>query len=350
MNRRATCALLVLFTILGCRERHVEIIVPAVEPTANTETTTSPGVAAEPLSLPPECKEDEIIDQGKCIPKPAKCKSDEVYLAYLDQCVADNPANACFARGMALKDGSCAANAFYATCILKTGRTAAQDALLTQLKTVVADNTCEGSEQKLMTMTDLNLSGKKQAFDLRLLGDFTGLTTLNLRKNILTGLSGLEKMRDLTELDVSYNQLTDITAVALLTHIKTLDLSHNALVDIAPLRNMSTATDVELSSNKIKTLPSLSRLVSVNDLDLSDNKDLKDISTLATLSSLRKLALENTKVSSLGDLKNLDLSELKVAGADVADKLPEDLSESTCPVETALSDALYTVCATLRGI
>ena len=175
------------------------------------------------------------------------------------------------------------------------------------------------------------------------------LTDLNLSRNRMLGLSGIENFTKLRTLNVSYNSLLDLDGINSLQNLANLylqgnqlgiqesyeDLNKNKSYDtgepfkdlsgngkwegnaLDSLKTMRSLTNLYLFDNHLASLRSFEDLPSLQVLLLSGNK-LKDLSGLENCRRLRKLHLNNnyiTNLSVLGELPNLtdlQLSENRI--------------------------------------
>ena len=126
-------------------------------------------------------------------------------------------------------------------------------------------------------VTGLALSGWDLTGSLSTaLNSLTGLTSLNLSDNQLTGsIPTLSSLTGLTSLDLSDNQLTgSIPTMSGLSSLTTLNLSDNQLSGSIPaLSGLSSLTTLDLSDNQLSgSIPALSGLTGLTTLSLSDNQ------------------------------------------------------------------------------
>ena len=69
--------------------------------------------------------------------------------------------------------------------------------------------------------------------------DLERVTKLNLIRNQLTSVTGLEKLTQLTFLNLDYNQLTDVKKLENLTQLRNLNLGNNQLTDVKGLEKLT---------------------------------------------------------------------------------------------------------------
>ena len=165
----------------------------------------------------------------------------------------------------------------------------------------------------------------------------SSLEELNLSKNRLVGLSGIEHFVRLRTLNASYNSLIDLDGVGKLKSLISLhlqgnqlgipesfedlnknkmydmgepfsDLSGNGKWDYDPLvefnSTIQSLRNLYLYDNHISKLDSLGDFPNLSVLLLSGNK-LNDLDGIETIRSLQKLHLNNNQISNLNGLQNL---------------------------------------------
>jgi Leucine-rich repeat (LRR) protein len=195
--------------------------------------------------------------------------------------------------------------------------------------------------QNLSKLKNLDLSGNRLT-SLRTLAPLaaSSLRILNLSRNRLLGLSGIDGFRALAQLDVSSNALIDLEGVGKLRGLVNLyaqgnqlgrvekfadrnrnkefdvdetftDESGNGKRDTDPLielKGMPKLASLHLYDNRIEMLDQLSDLPSLHTLLLSGNM-IEEILPLSRFESLKILALGNNRIHTLKglhDLKNLE--------------------------------------------
>lgn len=65
--------------------------------------------------------------------------------------------------------------------------------------------------------------------------DYDSITSLDLKRRMIRGLSGLEHLTNLTELDLSNTYIRDVTPLSNLKNLKVLHLKNNFFKDLTPL-------------------------------------------------------------------------------------------------------------------
>ena len=218
---------------------------------------------------------------------------------------------------------------------------------VSELKLKLNDSELEGNDRTQMTLELSELSRK-------LKGGRRIIRELNLARNRLLGLRGINHFTSLVHLDVSENALLDLEGVGQLKNLVNLfaqnnqlgrpesytdanrnkkfdpgekfrDISGNNKRDSDPLKeiqNLKKLSNLHLYNNRISKIDSLGNLPQLNTLLLSGNK-IEEISGLGEFDSLRQLALANNRIYSLDGLQNLyNLLHLNLSENQICDLRP----------------------------
>lgn len=122
-------------------------------------------------------------------------------------------------------------------------------------------------------------------------------------------IQALKYFPNLEKLEMQNNAIQEIDELRIMKNLNTLDLANNPVRDIHALSSFPNLTKLNLSGTLCSTegLTSLAGLTKLDWLDLSYCNDLKDVSALAGLTSLRSLYLNNVLVdfAPLAGLTNL---------------------------------------------
>ena len=86
------------------------------------------------------------------------------------------------------------------------------------------------------------------------------ITTINLKYNKLTDISGIKYLKNLKGLYLNVNNLTDISVIKNLTDLKYLDIGYNNITDISVIKNFKNLIDLDLGYNKIKDISAVQYL------------------------------------------------------------------------------------------
>ena len=114
--------------------------------------------------------------------------------------------------------------------------------------------------------------------------DLEKVTELNLEKNQLTDVKGLEKLTQLKWLGLDNNELTDVKGLENLTQLTELYLFNNKLTSVKGLEKLTQLTVLSLLDNQLTDVKGLAKLKKLNWLDLEYNPDL----TKAQIDPLKK--------------------------------------------------------------
>jgi hypothetical protein len=153
-----------------------------------------------------------------------------------------------------------------------------------------------------------------------------GLRVLDLSRNRLADLpTGLFDLADLEQLDLGGNRLAMLPpAIGRLTVLRVLDMSENRLTQLPrPIAECQSLTTVGLYGNSLTDVTELSPLVQLDDLDLSRNQ-LSCAPSLSPQGRLSRLDLRGNKISELpvGFSRLRTLSWLDLSGNRLTDVGP----------------------------
>lgn len=147
----------------------------------------------------------------------------------------------------------------------------------------------------------------------------TQLTELNLSKNQLTEINGLDKLVSLIRLDLSENQITEISGLNSLSKLSKLDISNNLITELKGLDNLSNLLELNCLSNKIEDIKGLQALIKLVDLNLSFNK-ISEIKGLENNNNIITLNLGSNKIKRISGIQKLkQLSHLYLWNNNIAD-------------------------------
>ena len=133
--------------------------------------------------------------------------------------------------------------------------------------------------------------------------DIGHLTDLDLAREEIATLAGLEHLNTLDSLTLTENRVVDLWPLSGLKDLRHLDLDHNQVVDLDPLRGLRVLTFLDLAYNAVSDLSILPRLRSLETLNLDAN-EVQDLSALSGL-SLISLRLRQNQIEDIGDLATL---------------------------------------------
>lgn len=160
---------------------------------------------------------------------------------------------------------------------------------------------------------------KQGISDLSGLEYFTGLERLKLQDNQIQDLKPLQNLTHLTELWLRKNKVTDLTPLQGLTELKTLLLTDNLIEDLEPIEGLNKLQMLDLRDNQIDDLTPLKDLHNLTVLDVSDN-GFGDLTALEGLSKLQYLQANDNDLLELPDFKNLtELYDLRLDNNRITD-------------------------------
>ena len=163
---------------------------------------------------------------------------------------------------------------------------------------------------------------KQGISDLSGLEYFTGLERLKLQDNQIQDLKPLQNLTHLTELWLRKNKVTDLTPLQGLTELKTLLLTDNLIEDLEPIEGLNKLQMLDLRDNQIDDLTPLKDLHNLTTLDVSDN-GFGDLTALEGLSKLQYLQANDNDLLELPDFKNLtELYDLRLDNNRITDLTP----------------------------
>lgn len=172
-------------------------------------------------------------------------------------------------------------------------------------------------------LKELYLEGV-QAKDYTALSGLIKLEKLSLPFTNINDLSPLRNLTNLQVLDLTgCSNITDIRALSGMTELRDLNLDGVPITEVKALSTLKKLEQLDLADTKVENLVPLKDLANLKTLILFYNFDLKDLSPLKNLTSLKMLNFADTGVTELSPLKNLmNLEELVFFGTTVDDLAP----------------------------
>lgn len=151
------------------------------------------------------------------------------------------------------------------------------------------------------------------------------LKYLNVSKNRLTRLNGLESFTNLNILLATSNQLLTTIGLQGCTHLLHIDVSDNHLVEMEQLDQCPLLVTVRATSNALIQIPNLLNAILLNELDLSSNSltAFDELSIGSWLPFLTHLRLANNGLQELSMVKlpallELDLGFNQISGRNIS--------------------------------
>lgn len=176
---------------------------------------------------------------------------------------------------------------------------------------------------------ELNLDGMGIS-DYSIIDNCEALTSLSVAYNELNTLVPLIDSINLTYLNMQKNIIEDLAGIESLSKLLCFNASDNMVKEISKLEKLTSLEILHLSNNQVEDITPLKELLGLKELYLDGNKKLLDIIALKDLEQLQILILSNTGISDITSLHNLnnllllDISNTKVSTEDV-EKIKEKL-------------------------
>ena len=141
------------------------------------------------------------------------------------------------------------------------------------------------------------------------------LKYLNVSKNRLTRLNGLETLKNLNILLATSNQLLTTIGLQGCTHLLHIDVSDNHLVEMEQLDQCPLLITMKATSNALIQIPNLFNAILLHELDLSSNSltTFDELAIGSWLPFLTHLRLANNSLQELSTIKLPELIELDLA-------------------------------------
>ena len=180
---------------------------------------------------------------------------------------------------------------------------------------------------KIISMKELDVSGRLDILYLSPLSKLSSLQNLNLKGTLINDLYDIRNLIDLEDLNVSHTQIKQIDALVYsmslrnldlshtkvytlepirnLTRIKVLNISHTLVDDLEPISGFTQLSDLRLQNTMIQQLDVLQNMKTLTFLDM-DNSHISDIESLSSLKNLKILSANNTLLKNLQPLSKLD--------------------------------------------
>ncbi|PVV01662.1 hypothetical protein BB560_003910 [Smittium megazygosporum] len=146
------------------------------------------------------------------------------------------------------------------------------------------------------------------------------LTWLNLSKNSLSSIVGIENLQNLTILNLGYNELFSIPLQIESCHkLKALIINNNSIAALENIFSFADLNTIVASHNKIESVVGLEKLPTLTKLSISDNK-LRFFPNFGPNENLKEVRINNNKIAkipatvqSLLNLSVLDLGNNLIA-------------------------------------
>ena len=153
------------------------------------------------------------------------------------------------------------------------------------------------------------------------------LQSADLSGNMITHIEKTN-LEELKILKLDDNRISDLSFLETAIHLQTLTASRNGLQKIDVLKNCALLNTVNLSENNLTDVSALGASKDcMKELNLSDNT-ISDIDVLWPMPELKKLSVNNNRLSELYLTESLQLSYLSAANNEI-DTLSGDFAELT---------------------
>lgn len=162
--------------------------------------------------------------------------------------------------------------------------------------------------------------------DISALAQCSGVTELSLAGDDLENadLRVIGQMTQLTRLNLGWNQISDISALSGLANLTVLSLWGNNISDIGPAGSLSELTYLDFSGNQVSDIQALSGLSKLQQLWMYDNQ-VADIGTVTSLDALQVLMVRNNPIGNPEAVRGIypHLTRLDVDLLNLGDKEKE---------------------------
>jgi len=132
--------------------------------------------------------------------------------------------------------------------------------------------------------------------DLSVLRQCPHLTVVELPRQNIRSLDGLEGHQQLHTVDVSSTRVADLGPLAGLTALAVLRLRHTRVVDLEPLALVPTLEELDIAHTAVTDISVLRELPVLASLDLRATQ-VSDLTSLVDIASLRQVVVQRLEVS-----------------------------------------------------
>ncbi|MCC5945063.1 MAG: hypothetical protein JJT94_09005 [Bernardetiaceae bacterium] len=133
----------------------------------------------------------------------------------------------------------------------------------------------------------------------------------------------LNVLADLESIDISENtNLQDLRPLTQLSELKSIRANGTSFSDLTPLRNLNKLEVLQIGITNVKDLSPLRYMNNLKELYINDT-DINDLSPIEGARSLERLYAYSTKISSLAPLQNMrNLQDLRLSATAISDLTP----------------------------
>lgn len=137
------------------------------------------------------------------------------------------------------------------------------------------------------------------------------LQQVMLKENKIVDVTPLKDLKKLQHLDLSNNQIESIAALSEFSNMRSFYVAHNKIKDLGVVTNYTKAWSIYAQGNPINDLKPVSGLRFLDHLDVSKTL-VMDLSALSPLTNLKRVMLEDSKVTDLTTL--VEMAKKDAAG------------------------------------
>ena len=131
--------------------------------------------------------------------------------------------------------------------------------------------------------------------DLSVLRRCPALTTVEIPKQNVRSLDGLDGHQALLTVDVSFTRVADLAPLAGLPSLTVLRLRHTQVGSVEPLASVLTLEELDIAHSRVADISALTRLPALGSLDLRASR-VTDVGVLADMPALRKVVVQRLEV------------------------------------------------------
>lgn len=158
---------------------------------------------------------------------------------------------------------------------------------------------------KILTMEELNISGKLELTNLEPVNKLSALQSLNISGTLIKDLYPIRNLIDLQDLNISHTQVQNLDALIYSMSLRNLNLSYTKVSNLDPIVNLNKIHVLNISNTNIDAIDALANYTKIDDLRMQHTA-VSDIEVLAHLSSLTALDIDHCPISSLESLSSLN--------------------------------------------
>ncbi|WP_111672167.1 leucine-rich repeat domain-containing protein [Algoriphagus litoralis] len=132
--------------------------------------------------------------------------------------------------------------------------------------------------------------------DIAQLLNLKSLVSLKVQRTPILSFAVLNEFKNLTQLDLTESGFNNAENINTLQNLESLNLSRNFMINFSELKGLTALKALDLSQTNIQDISPLSSLTNLELLDITGSQ-VADISPLEALPNLKKVAADETKLS-----------------------------------------------------